>query len=450
MDDLIAWLSFVVIGCPVLVLVVGGALVWWRGEHAERSVVAIARLGFICAFVAAVALLISIAPAGGSRTLDIGPWFRVGEHEFELTFLLDRLSVAMAVLTTGACALIGHFSVTYLHADRGFGRFYFLLALFAFAMLVLVLAGSVEFLFVGWELVGLTSALLIGYFYEREQPVRNSLRAFATYRVCDLGLLVGIILLHHYAHDLSFAPWQTAGTWTSGGSHLGTLNATIVASLFVFGAMGKSAQVPVGGWLPRAMEGPTPSSAIFYGALSVHAGVYLLIRASALFEASEAASVLAILVGASTAVFATLTARVQSDVKNTLAYATMTQVGLMFVEVGLHLPEVAAVHLIGHACLRTSQLLRAPAILHELHELQGALPQELETGRMLDQVEQHLPVRVGRALYQRALDGFYFETFLERGLARPLLRLARWLAMLDARIVGGPASAKGVDSKVGS
>lgn len=438
LETALGWMSAVTLVSPVAVMLVVGFLVWHRGPHGESAVVRVAKVGFVAALLGALSLFVAVAPAGEFHVIQLGHWFVAGEHAFELTLLLDRLSTSMALLTTTACALIGHFSATYLHADRGLGRFYFLLALFAAAMLVLVLAGSIDFLFVGWELVGLTSALLIGYFYERRQPVLNGLRAFATYRVCDLGLLIGIIMLHHYARDLSLAPGHSVSGWISAGTHLGGYEVALVASLLLVGAMGKSAQVPFGGWLPRAMEGPTPSSAIFYGALSVHAGVYLLIRAIPLFEASPVASGLAIAVGLSTAVFSTLTGRAQSDVKNALAYATMTQVGLMFIEVGLHLPALAAVHLLGHAVLRTSQFLRAPAILHELHELQGALPNEFETGGALANLERRLPGRVGVFLYQRALDGFYFDAFLEHRVAAPMVRLARWLARLDARFVAGP------------
>ncbi len=398
------------------------------GRAREENVVAISRTAFLASLAGAIAIAVVVVQ-DGPREITTGVWFEAGHHAFHVNFLLDPLAAMMIVLTAGACSLIGHFSVTYLHGERGHTRFYLLLDLFAVGMLLIVTAGSIDLLFVGWEIVGITSALLIGFFHERPMPVRNGLRAFVTYRCCDVALLVGIIMLHHYAHETGMH--VDPGRWAAGLPAVSGGGATVVGLALMLGAMGKSAQAPVGGWLPRAMEGPTPSSAIFYGALSVHAGVYLLIRAQPVFERSPIASAALIVVGAITAVTATLTGRVESDVKTTLAYATMTQVGLMFVELGLHLPTVASVHLVGNAVLRCWQLLRAPAILHELHEVHGALEHELETGRVLDNIERKLPGHVGAWLYLRALDRFYFEALFDRFLVRPFFALARALARLD-------------------
>lgn len=403
-----------------------------RGTPSERLTVAISRGSFVAGTVAALVVLASVI-LDGPREVFVGSWFAVGEHSFDLALALDLLSASMMVLTLGACSLIGHFSRTYLHAEPGHTRFYFLLSVFCLGMLLIVAAESIDFLFVGWELVGITSALLIAFFHERPTPVRNGIRAFATYRICDMALLTGIIMLHHYAHDANMQPAH--GFWGI-GEGLTSTEANVVAIALVVGAMGKSAQFPLGGWLRGAMEGPTPSSAIFYGALSVHAGVYLLIRAVPLFAMSQAASVLLVVVGALTAVTATLTGRVQSDVKGTLAYATMTQVGLMFVEVGLHLPELAAIHLVGHACLRTSQFLRAPAILHELHAIHGALPHELETGRVLDSIERKLPLRIGTFAYMHALDAFHVDALIRRFLINPFFELAGALARIERWLTG--------------
>ena len=217
----------------------------------------------------------------------------------------------------------------------------------------------------------------------------------------------------------------------TGMSHLSSSQATLVALLFILAAMGKSAQLPVGGWLPRAMEGPTPSSAIFYGGLSVHAGVYLLLRAEPLLEDAPLACMVLIGVGLFTAVVSTLMGRIQVDIKNSLAYATMTQVGIMFVEIGLHLDTIATVHLVGHACLRTWQLLRSPSVLHELHELRGSLDHEFETGHWYERIEQRLPGNLGRSLYKHALQRFYLESILERMFIRPFVWLASKIAALD-------------------
>src|SRR5690606_11759367 len=154
-----------------------------------------------------------------------------------------------------------------------------------------------------------------------------------TYRICDMGLLLGAVLVHHYAHTAQLDAALNASRWPLGTSHLGQGPATLIALSFALGAIGKSAQLPGSGWLPRAMEGPTPSSALFYGALSVHAGVYLLLRTAPLFDEAPLARAVLIAVGALSAVYATITGRTQTDAKSILAYATITQVGLMFVEI---------------------------------------------------------------------------------------------------------------------
>ncbi|RLB54397.1 MAG: proton-conducting membrane transporter [Deltaproteobacteria bacterium] len=440
MPELHALLVGTAVAAPVVAFAMLATLIWGRDSVSERAVVDITRFAFFVSLVASLSLMTWSFLGAHSFLVDLGPWFEVGSHSFRITFLLDRLSTSLMTLTTGAATLIGYFSRTYLHGERGHPRFYLLLNVFAAGMLILVSAGSLDFLFVGWEIVGLTSALLIAFFHERSDPVRNGLRAFITYRICDVGLLTGTIMLHHFAHNANFQPELGPGHWVAGTAHLDTGAATLVALLFLLGAMGKSAQLPFGGWLPRAMEGPTPSSAIFYGALSVHAGVYLLIRLTPLLEDAPLASAAVIAVGAVTTVLGTLTGRVQTDVKSALAYATMTQIGLMFVEVGLHLPGLATVHLLSHATLRIWQLLRAPAILHEMHSLQGALDHEFETGRWLDNIERKFKGPLGAFLYQRALDRFYFDDIGDRFVVAPILWTAQRFAWLEARLVSAKSS----------
>lgn len=419
-------LGAMVVGIALTTALTTGALFTF-GVRRESLYVRVVRTGFLVAFAAAVGLCVMTALLGPQEVM-LGTWFSVGTHAFDLRLAIDLLSASLLVLVFGACSLIGHFSRTYLHGESGHSRFYFLLSVFAFGMVLIVSVESLDFVFVGWELVGITSALLIGFFHERSTPIRHGLRAFATYRICDVGFLTAIVLLHHFAHDANMHPAHNV--WAI-GEGLTASASTWVAIALLFGAMGKSAQFPFGGWLTRAMEGPTPSSAIFYGALSVHAGVYLLIRAAPLFEASPTASVALCVVGVLTAITATLTGRVQSDVKGALAYATMTQVGLMFVEIGLHLPELAALHLVGHAALRTSQFLRAPAILHELHRVHGALPREFSTGRHLERV---FPRRLAEFLYVHAIERFHVDQFLDRVVVRPFFAFAGLLLRVEHKL----------------
>jgi len=358
---------------------------------------------------------------------DFGGWFIVDGYEFEFVLLVDRLSLPFMLLTTTLTGLIGRFSRSYMHRDPGYGRFFVLLLLFAAGMLLIVMAGTIDLMFAGWEIVGLTSALLIGFFHTRREPVLNALRAFATYRVCDIGLLVGAVLIHHYAHSSEFDVAFDHGHWPGGLSHLEGGQATLVALLMVFAAMGKSAQVPLSGWLPRAMEGPTPSSAIFYGALSIHAGAYLLLRMSPILERSPLACVVLVIIGLASAIHGTMAGRVQSDAKNSLAYASMAQVGIIMVEIALGLRMLALLHIVGHASVRTLQFLRAPSMLHDYHRVESAAGGEL--GSTGAQYEVLLPVPVRRWLYRLALERGYHDEILWRFVVGPLLRLA---AVLDA------------------
>jgi NADH:ubiquinone oxidoreductase subunit 5 (subunit L)/multisubunit Na+/H+ antiporter MnhA subunit len=338
------------------------------------------------------------------------------------------------VLTSAITLLIGRFSVNYLHREPGFARFFLLLCLFTLGMLVLVESGSIDLLFVGWELVGLTSVLLIGFFHERATPVRSGLRAFTIYRLCDMGLLVGVVLLHHFTGTAEWAEALGERAWPGEAVALGVVPATVLALCLMLGAMGKSAQLPFSSWLPRAMEGPTPSSALFYGALSVHAGVYLLLRVAPLLERAPLARGALVAVGLLTAMHATLVWRVQTDVKSSLAYGVLTQVGLLFAEVGLGLYKLALVHLVAHACLRCLQLLRAPSALREAQARRAAL----RAAQPPTVAVAHRVLSAGllRRFYRLALERFALEVMHERWVLGPLLRLGQWIDKAERRWVG--------------
>jgi len=285
------------------------ALLWLLGwVPSERVVSKITGLTF-SACVAGLAVLVWNLAFGGKPAravvVTFGTWFAVHDYRFPLVLMADRLSTPFLVMTAVLSGLIGQFSATYLHRERGFFRFFLLLHLFAFGSLLAFAAGSFDLLAGGWELVGITSVLLIGFFQLRPAPVENGLRVFAVYRACDIGLLVGVFAMHQWAGTASF----DGGFPMLAGSH-----AVIVCLLMLLAASGKAAQVPFSGWLPRAMEGPTPSSAIFYGAISIHAGAYLLLRIQPLLAQSILASALVILIGVATAstVASRMTASVHS------------------------------------------------------------------------------------------------------------------------------------------
>ena len=349
----------------------GWLLGWTPGEKA------VARLAAVTAIlncVLAAALSWKMLRAGDQQTIvRFGEWFKVGSYEFSLDLMVDWLSLPLIGLALILAGLIGAFSRRYLHRDRGFHRFYVLLQLFTFGAVLVFAAGSFELLVAGWELVGVTSVLLVAFFYERPDPVRSALRVFATYRICDLGLLWAVFLIHHRFQSTGY------GTVLAGG-----VAAPAICGLLIWAAAGKSAQVPFSGWLPRAMEGPTPSSAIFYGAISVHMGAYLLLRCEPLLQASPRAAWLLMAVGLATAMHGTMAGRACSDAKTLLAYASLAQLGIIFVEIGLGWSTFALLHIVGHGATRTLQFLRAPSMLHDFRRMHAATGGQLEAGGAWD------------------------------------------------------------------
>lgn len=396
------------------------ALLWLLGWNlGERTLSRITGLTFSACACGVAALAWTIASAS-NVTVAFGSWFAVGEYHFPLVLVADRLSLPFLALTVVLSGLIGQFSATYLHREPGFLRFFLLLHLFAFGSLLAFAAGSFDLLAAGWEVVGITSVLLIAFFQLRPAPVENGLRVFGIYRACDIGLFVGVFLLHHWAGTASF---------DHGFPRLTGVQAMTVSLLFLLAASGKAAQVPFSGWLPRAMEGPTPSSAIFYGAISIHAGAYLLLRARPLLAQSVLASALVILIGLATAIHGTIVGRVSADAKTSLAYATLTQVGVVFIEIGLGLRWLAVAHILGNATVRTMQYLRAPSMLHDYHQMHSAIGGEVSgTGK---QIEELLPERVQLWLYRWAFDRGHLDTILDRWVIGPLVHASAYLARQD-------------------
>ncbi|MFN0079382.1 MAG: proton-conducting transporter membrane subunit [Prosthecobacter sp.] len=360
--------------------------------------------------------------------VSLGNWFTVGHYGFPLSLLIDRLSLPIVGITVVLTGIVGAFSVRYLHRDPGFHRFFLQLHLFSFGALLIFTANSLDLLIAGWELVGITSVLLIGFFQYRPDPVRNALRVFGIYRIADLNLLLAVFLAHHW---FGTASWDAmfSGEWPGHVSNLNDNAVSVIAVLLVFAASGKSSQGPFCGWLPRAMEGPTPSSAIFYGAISVHAGAYLLLRVEPIIRSSWFATGLVIFIGLTTAVLGTLVHRTCADAKTSLAYASQTQLGLIFAEIGLGWTTLAIIHIIGHAMVRTLQFLRAPSMLHDHHRLHAAAGGHLApTGAQYD---SFLPKYVQLWLYRFALGRGFYDSIVDRFVIAPVLCVARFLAIFD-------------------
>lgn len=268
-------------------------------------------------------------------------------------------------------------------------------------------------------------------------PVRNGLHVWTIYRVSDAALLAAVVMLHHMSGGGAFSELLGLGPWPAGVSPLSSQQALLVGGLILVAAAGKSGLVPFSGWLPRAMEGPTPSSAIFYGALSVHLGAFLLLRVSPILEASWLLCGAVVLIGLVTAIYATVAGHVQTDIKSALAFASLTQVGLIVAEIGLGFRYLALVHILGHACLRTLQFLRTPAILQDYDDLEDAIGSHLPEVAL--SWEERVPGNLRLRLYRFALSRGHLDSLLRDTIVVPFRRLfstfdgleRRWTALLS-------------------
>lgn len=356
-------LALTVLAPLASVLVVGLLVVLRRRRPSESAVARVIGAGLAGSVLAATAVAgaylgIFGPPVRGD--VEFGDWLRLGDFVIPGVLLLDGISVTIMMFCALLTALVARFSRTYLHKEPGFIRFFTLLGVFATGTQLVALAGALELFFAGWELIGVSSALFIGFFHERNEPVRSSVRAFTTYRLSDAGLLIATVATFELLGSARFSTLPDA-------AHLPAAQSTALALLFILSAMGKSAQLPFSGWLPRAMEGPTPSSALFYGAVSIHAGLFLLLRVWPVLEVSPLARSVGLVVGLSTALYAASVVRVHTDAKGALAHATLAQVGLIMAEICLGWTTLALVHLVCHALLRLGQYLKAPNTIHDTH-----------------------------------------------------------------------------------
>jgi NAD(P)H-quinone oxidoreductase subunit 5 len=431
-----AWLTslgVVVVAAPFALCVLLGVASMLGRRPDERLVARWVQAAVVSGLLAAVAILVAMLVLGTRHVaIDMGRWVAIPEHyQFSLKFVYDRLSVPMAILSFVLSGTIGAFASKYLHRERGFHRFFLLYALFLLGMVVASLAGTIETLFAGWELVGLSSALLVAFFQERPAPARNGLWVWAIYRFSDAALLLAAVAMHHLRGEGDFDQLLGSESWPMGHATITAQQAFLIGSLLLVAAAGKSALVPFSGWLPRAMEGPTPSSAIFYGALSVHLGAFLLLRISPILDASPTLAAIVVALGLLSAGFAYLAGSVQADIKSVLSYASLTQVAIIVVEIGLGFRYLALVHLLGHACLRTLQFLRAPTLLHDYHTLENAIGEHLPPARL--PWVRPATRRAAGWLYRLALEQGYFDAALTEYIVRPFVRALRWCDRLERR-----------------
>jgi NADH:ubiquinone oxidoreductase subunit 5 (subunit L)/multisubunit Na+/H+ antiporter MnhA subunit len=420
------------VALPAMAVIILALSAWFGArlsEHAINRLVGFVfwSATFICFGLGAWMLINGREPF----EITIGDYFVAKDYHFHLTLTADGLSIPYVTLSSLLVGVIAAFSRRYLHREPGYQRFFFLLCLFGAATNLVALAGTLDLLFFGWEIVGLSSALLIAFFHEREKPVEHGFRAFVTYRLCDIGLLAAAVWMHHTMGTSTVQPGVGEQVWHGFPVPASTFDATLIGLLILWASMGKSGQIPLGGWLPRAMEGPTPSSAIFYGAISIHLGPYLLFRAAPILEAAPIVAFAVIAIGGLTALHATFVGRVQTDIKSALAYASMTQVGLIFVEIGLGWRTLAILHIVSHAVIRSLQILRSPGLLQDHGNLVRSMGAQLpRTGGHLEYL---VPVRYRAWLYRLALERGYFDVILREQIVARFVHVVRSVDALDRR-----------------
>jgi len=334
--------------------------------NAKSAVSAIGVGSVVAAFVVAVAAVLALAaaPEEAPYLIHLWSWMPVGALEVGITFQVDQLSAVMLLVVTGVGALIHVFSIGYMREDRSYPRYFAYLNLFVFFMLVLVLGASFPVMFVGWEGVGLCSYLLIGFWYEDNANADAGKKAFIMNRIGDFGLLIAMFLLFREVGSLDFHQvFEAAPEVFKVGEPVVTL-----ITLFLFlGCVGKSAQIPLYTWLPDAMAGPTPVSALIHAATMVTAGVYLVARANVLFAMAPLSGAVVAGVGALTALFAATIALKQWDIKKVLAYSTVSQLGYMFMGVGLGAYGAGIFHLVTHAFFKALLFLGSGSVIHAMH-----------------------------------------------------------------------------------
>jgi NADH-quinone oxidoreductase subunit L len=376
---------------PRLMSVVEGHEVRTTGEHAVAhaepdahappvrhpflGLVSVVGVGVIAAsFV--VALLAFLAMRGAHPDtpliLEYWDWMPAGSVRIAAALHLDQLSMLMTLVITGVGTLIHLFSVGYMRDDGAYARYFAYLNLFVFFMLVLVLGANYPVMFVGWEGVGLCSFLLIGFWFTDKANADAGKKAFIVNRIGDFGFLVAMFLMYWNFGSLDFGPVADAAA----ALPIGTAIATTIALFLFLGCTGKSAQMPLHVWLPDAMAGPTPVSALIHAATMVTAGVYLIVRSSAIFAAAPVASLVVALVGSLTALFAALIGLKQWDIKKVLAYSTVSQLGYMFVAVGVGAYTAGVFHLVTHAFFKALLFLGAGSVIHSLHHAYHAIDVE--------------------------------------------------------------------------
>jgi NADH-quinone oxidoreductase subunit L len=352
-------LVYAIVLLPLIGFVINGLF----GKRLPKALVGgLATLVVFAAFLISVSIFIGFAAEGTPVIVKAFEWFTIGGIQVNFGFQIDQLSLMMMMIVTGIGSLIHLYSIGYMSHDKGFYKFFTYLNLFIFSMLLLVMGSNYLILFIGWEGVGLCSYLLIGFWYENTEYGKAARKAFIMNRIGDLGLLIGIFLIASQTNALDYlSVAQNASKFEFDG----VVIMFITLSLFI-GAMGKSAQIPLFTWLPDAMAGPTPVSALIHAATMVTAGIYLVVRSNFLYHLSPSTLDFILVIGLATSLIAAFIGLRQNDIKKVLAYSTVSQLGLMFIALGVEAYTSAMFHLMTHAFFKALLFLGAGSVIHAM------------------------------------------------------------------------------------
>lgn len=432
MNSLSTWLPWLLACVAVAPVALGACMLFGvRLRDGLEARVAAAHSMLVLVATAVVFALWASLPMRACE-VDLPPLLQMQDYAWRAVLLVDPLGVTYAALVALLYPVVVRFSMPSFFREPGSSRYWFLVTLLAAALWGLCFAGNLDALFVSWELVGVSSVMLIGFFRRQVRACQNSLRALVYYRIGDFLILLAAVLIHHSFPDQRFAHFDA-------DAH--APHALLVGFALLGGSLAKSAQLPMSPWLHRAMEGPAASSAIFYGALSVHLGPFLLLRTAKLWHDEPLVLWTMGFVGAATAVWATVVGRARPDAKTALAYSTMTQIGVMYLELAFGLHKIVGYHIFAHAGLRTWQYLRSSSLIQDFQD-NPVFAASVHLRRRLF-VEHLLPERAQRWLYVGAVRLFWIDAIQHHFVVRPFLAVFRWIASAEDRLLGRP---RGEDS----
>jgi len=352
--------------------------------------------------------------------------FKSSGYEFYIDFFFDKISATYLLVGSFLTFLVTVYSRDYMHRESGYKRFFNTILFFYVGYNITILAGNFETMFIGWEILGISSFLLIAFYRDRFLPVKNAVKVFSIYRVSDVGIILAMWMSHHLWHEnITF---EKLNNYELVHEHLQshTMIGVFISLMILVTAAAKSAQLPFSSWLPRAMEGPTTSSAIFYGSLSVHLGIFVLLRTFPFWEHQFSVRIIIALLGLTTSIVATGIARAQSSVKSQIAYASIAQIGLIFIEVAAGFETLALIHFAGNAFLRTYQLLVSPSVVSYLIR-----EQFYNFTRHKNSFISYIPKRITYTIYVLSIKEWNLDAFIYRLYWKPLKKAGRALNFLS-------------------